>query len=62
MATVGGVNTSTGVDGNLYTNNVSNDQLSTNDFLKLMMGVLEIPCQSDKIQILRVDNGTRDKL
>ena len=25
-------------------------------------GVLEIPCQSDKIQILRVDNGTRDKL
>jgi hypothetical protein len=25
------------------------------------MGVLEIPCQSDKI-ISRIDNGTRDKL
>ncbi|MCT7622561.1 GGDEF domain-containing protein [Aliarcobacter butzleri] len=29
---------------------------------KSKKGVLEIPCQSDKIQILRVDNGTRDKL
>ena len=42
MATVGGVNTSTGVDGNLYTNNVSNDQLSTNDFLKLMIEELKL--------------------
>jgi hypothetical protein len=30
--------------------------------IKHYLGVLEIPCQSDKIQILRVDNGTRDKL
>ena len=27
----------------------------------LNLGVLEIPCQSDKI-ISRIDNGTRDKL
>lgn len=42
MATVGGVNTSTGVDGNLYTNSVNNDQLSTNDFLKLMIEELKL--------------------
>ncbi|MCT7622135.1 hypothetical protein [Aliarcobacter butzleri] len=38
----------------------ANPEQHIND--KYYSGVLEIPCQSDKIQILRVDNGTRDKL
>ena len=37
--------------------------ISTTEIEKLINseGVLEIPCQSDKI-ISRIDNGTRDKL
>jgi len=36
------VNTSTGVDGNAYTSSVSNDQLTNQDFLKLMLEELKM--------------------
>ncbi|MGM0519214.1 MAG: flagellar hook assembly protein FlgD [Campylobacterota bacterium] len=36
------VNTSTGVDGNSYTSSVSNDQLTNNDFMKLMIEELKL--------------------
>lgn len=42
MAEISGVNTSTGIDGNSYTSSVSNDSLSTNDFLKLMIEELKL--------------------
>ena len=42
MAEISGVNTSTGIDGNTYTSSVSNDSLSTNDFLKLMIEELKL--------------------
>ena len=42
MAEIRGVNTSTGIDGNTYTSSVSNDSLSTNDFLKLMIEELKL--------------------
>ncbi len=42
MATISGVNTGTGIDGNKFTSGVSNDQLSTNDFLKLMIEELKL--------------------
>tara|TARA_B100001063_G_C16609168_1_gene474837 strand:+ start:44 stop:730 length:687 start_codon:yes stop_codon:yes gene_type:complete len=36
------VNTSTGVDGNAYTSSVSNDELTNDDFLKLMIQELKL--------------------
>lgn len=36
------VNTSTGVDGNAYTSSISNDQLTNNDFLRLMIEELKM--------------------
>ena len=36
------VNSSVGVDGNSYTTSVSNDQLTSNDFLKLMIQELKL--------------------
>lgn len=36
------VNTSTGVDGNAYTSNISNDKLTNQDFLKLMLEELKL--------------------
>ncbi|QKF72582.1 flagellar hook assembly protein [Aliarcobacter faecis] len=42
MAEISGVNTSTGIDGNTYTSSVSNDSLTTNDFLKLMIEELKL--------------------
>ncbi|MFY9107595.1 flagellar hook capping FlgD N-terminal domain-containing protein [Aliarcobacter cryaerophilus] len=44
MADVNGVNTTTGTDsyGNKYTQSVSNDSLTTNDFLKLMIEELKL--------------------
>ena len=36
MASSVQVNSSVGVDGNSYTTSVSNDNLTTDDFLKLM--------------------------
>lgn len=36
------VNTSTGADGNAYTSSVSNDQLTNNDFLRLMIEELKM--------------------
>lgn len=42
MAGIDGVNTNTGIDGSLYTSAVSNDQLTTNDFLKLMIEELKL--------------------
>ena len=42
MATIDGVNTGTGIDGSLYTSAVSNDTLTTNDFLKLMIEELKL--------------------
>ncbi|WP_198305164.1 flagellar hook assembly protein FlgD [Arcobacter vandammei] len=42
MATISGVNTGTGIDGSTYTNSVSNDSLTTNDFLKLMIEELKL--------------------
>ena len=35
-------NTGTGVDGNAYTASISNDQLTNNDFLKLMIQELKL--------------------
>lgn len=42
MAEISGINTGTGIDGNTYTSTVSNDSLSTNDFLKLMIQELKL--------------------
>lgn len=44
MATTDGidVNTSTGVDGNTYTSSISNDTLTNEDFLKLMIEELKM--------------------
>ncbi len=42
MAEISGVSTSTGIDGNTYTSSVSNDSLTTNDFLKLMIEELKL--------------------
>ncbi len=36
------INTSTGVDGNSYTSSVSNDELTNNDFMKLMIQELKL--------------------
>lgn len=36
------VNTSTGVDGNAFTSNISNDRLTNQDFLKLMLEELKL--------------------
>lgn len=42
MAEISGVSTNTGIDGSTYTSSVSNDSLSTNDFLKLMIQELKL--------------------
>lgn len=42
MANVSGVNSKTDAYGNQYTQSVSNDSLSTNDFLKLMIEELKL--------------------
>lgn len=42
MASSVQVNSSVGVDGNSYTTSVSNDQLTTDDFLKLMIQELKL--------------------
>lgn len=42
MAEINNVGTSVGIDGSKYTNAVSNDQLTTNDFLKLMIQELKL--------------------
>ena len=36
------INSSVGIDGNSYTNAISNDQLTNNDFLKLMIQELKL--------------------
>lgn len=36
------VNTNTGVDGNSYTSSISNDELTNNDFIKLMIEELKL--------------------
>ena len=42
MAEINNVSTSVGIDGNKYTTAVTNDQLTTNDFLKLMIQELKL--------------------
>ncbi len=42
MAEINNVGTSVGIDGNKYTTAVTNDQLTTNDFLKLMIQELKL--------------------
>ena len=56
MADVSSTNSLTGTDsfGNKYTQSVSNDQLTTNDFLKLMIEELKLqdptkPMDSDNV-------------
>ena len=36
------VNTNIGIDGNSYTSTISNDQLTNDDFLKLMIQELDL--------------------
>lgn len=37
-----GINTGKGIDGNSYTSSISNDKLTTNDFLKLMIEEIKL--------------------
>ena len=55
------INSSVGIDGNSYTNAISNDQLTNNDFLKLMIQELKLqdptkPMDSAKMLSTQMQN------